>query len=200
MKATKALENYLFTVQKTILTNPVYFWAIMTVNIFGVLYGFFWYQNQLATRPIHFWLFIPDCPGAVLLFLVWIVLIRLKKPARTFRVLAITALIKYGIWTVGVIGLNWIENGIQYWENVMLFISHWGMLLLGIVFAAKMKISRQALLVTSFWLILNDFIDYYFQVYPALPDESRLFEICLGTFVLSIAIIFWMVNRYLRLG
>lgn len=192
----KTLEDYLFAVQENILATPVYYWTIITVNIVGVVYGFFWYQAQLAKRPVYLWLFIPDCPGAVLLFLIWIFFVTLKKPANTFRVIAVTALIKYGIWTVAVIGLHWIDNGVHYWENVMLFISHWGMLLLGVVFSAKMKISRQALLITATWLVLNDFSDYYLLLHPNLPDESRFLEICIGTLVLSGGIIFWMVKRY----
>ena len=182
--------------QQHILATPVYFWTIITVSTAGVLYGFFWYQSQLATKPIYLWLFIPDCPGAVLFFLIWILLVKLKKPAETFRVIAVTALIKYGIWTVVVIGLHWIDNGLHYWENLMLFISHWGMLILGIVFSAKMKVSWQALLITTAWLIVNDFSDYYLLLHPNLPDESRFLEICIGTLVLSGVIILWMVKRY----
>lgn len=183
----------LYDLQQKVMKTPWFYWLVNVIVFGAVIYGFFWYKNQLSQTPLIFWLFTPDCPGAAFLFLIWVVLEAYKLPSETFKVIAVTALIKYGIWTVSVIGLLWFEHGIRYWQNVMLFVSHAGMILLGVTFAAKMKISRRGLIITSGWLILNDFVDYYFQVYPWLPDPSRLEEIRLGTFILTGLIILWMV-------
>lgn len=190
------MSERIYRLQQKVLQTPWFYWAVNLICFGGVVYGFFWYKDQLSQTPLLFWLFTPDCPGAAFLFLIWIVLRRLRVPDETFRVIAITALIKYGIWTVSVIGLLWIEWGVHYWENVMLFVSHAGMIILGIVFASRMKISSQAFWLTSTWLIVNDFVDYYFKVYPRLPDPGRLPEIRLGTFILTGLMILWMAGRY----
>lgn len=190
------MTNKLYQLQQKVLNTPWFFWTVMLINLGGVVYGFFWYKVQLSQTPLIFWMFTPDCPGAVFLFLIWVFLWAKNLPNETFRVIAITALIKYGIWTVSVIGLLWIEWGVHYWENVMLFVSHVGMLVLGVVFAAQMRITRKGFILTSGWLILNDFVDYYFNVYPRLPDYRRLPEIRIGTFVLTGLIIIGMYLVY----
>lgn len=188
--------NPLYKLQQKVLQTPWFYWLVNGIVFGGVVYGFFWYKEQLSVTPLQFWIFTPDCPGAALLFLIWIALRRLHAPDETFRVVAMTALIKYGIWTVSVLGLFWVEHGLMYWENVLLFVSHVGMLILGLVFSSQMKISGKALYITSIWLILNDFVDYYFKVYPWLPDDGRLEEIRLGTFILTGLIIIWMFVRH----
>lgn len=190
--------NSLYTLQQRVLKTPWLYWLVNGIVFSAVIYGFFWYKEQLSVTPLQFWIFTPDCPGAAFLFLIWIALIRFDIPDETFRVVAMTALIKYGIWTVSVIGLFWIDHGFLYWENALLFVSHIGMLVLGVVFSSRMKISRRAFYITSVWLILNDFADYYFKVHPWLPDDGRLTEIRLGTLVLTALIIVWMYVRHRR--
>jgi uncharacterized membrane protein YpjA len=187
--------NLLYKLQQKVLQTPWFYWLVNGVILGGVIYGFFWYKDQLSITPLQFWIFTPDCPGAAFLFLIWIVLRRLRLPDETFRVVAVTALIKYGIWTVSVLGLFWIDHGVMYWENIMLFVSHIGMLVLGLVFSAQMKISVRAYYITWIWLILNDFVDYYFKVHPWLPDDGRLMEIQIGTFILTGLLIIWMYVR-----
>ena len=191
-------ESKLYRLQQIILNYRWLYALILITNLAGVIYGFYWYKDQLSITPLKFWIFTPDCPGAAFLFLIWALLVALKLPNKGFRVVAVTALIKYGIWTVSVIGLLWIEHGINYWENVILFVSHFGMIIEGIVFAAKMKVSKYAFWLTSIWLLLNDFIDYYFKVHPWLPDYNRLSEIRVGTFILSSIVIIWMFYVYRR--
>ncbi len=198
MKKTSGFGDILYRIQRTVVSNSFLFYLVVIINLIGVVYGFFWYRTQLSMTPVYFWIFTPDCPGAALLFVIWILLVARKKPHEIFKVIAITALIKYGIWTVSVIGLLWIEHGIHYWENVLLFVSHIGMMVEGVVFAVRMKISRHALWITSLWLVLNDFVDYYFKVHPWLPDSQRLPEIRVGTFILSGLVIVWMVWINLR--
>lgn len=192
----KSRESKLYRLQQFVVNNRWIYALVLIINLAGAVYGFYWYRNQLAVTPLQFWIFTPDCPGAVFLFLIWALLIALKLPNEGFRVIAITALIKYGIWTVSVIGLLWIEHGINNLENVMLFVSHIGMLIQGVVFAAKMKLSKYAFWFTAFWLLLNDFVDYYFKVHPWLPDYNRLPEIRVGTFILTSFMIIWMFYIY----
>lgn len=188
--------NLFYRLQQKVLHAPWLYWLVNLTVLGGVIYGFFWYRDQLSVTPLQFWLFTPDCPGAALLFLIWIVLRRFRWPDETFRVVAMTALTKYGIWTVSVLLLFLVDHGFLYWENTLLLISHAGMLILGLVFSSRMKISGAAFSIASVWMVLNDFVDYYFRVYPWLPDEGRLAEIRLGTFLLTGVLIVWMYFRH----
>ncbi len=192
--------NSLYKLQQKVMKTPWFYWLVMLVSLIGTIYGFYWYKYQLAETPIKFWLFTPDCPRAVLFFLIWIFLVARNLPSETFRVVAVADLIKYGIWTVSVIGLFWVDRRIYYLQHVMLFISHFGMLVLGVVFAIRMKISRRAFWITSIWLFMNDFVDYYFGVFPWLPDMKRMPEIRLGTFLLTGVVVLWMFVVYFRSG
>ena len=192
------MKDKLYALQQKVLHVPLLYWLVVLICLGGTVYGFFWYKEQLAQTPLLFWIFTPDCPGAVFLFLIWLILRRMHWPEETFRVITVTALIKYGIWTVSVIGLFWIDRHLFYWDNIMLFSSHAGMLLLGIVFAQRMKITGRGFAITSIWLIINDIADYVFNVHPWLPDNARLEEIRTGTFILTVLLVGWMLISYLR--
>lgn len=191
------MKDFRYNLQQKVLNTPLLYWLVILICLGGTLYGFYWYKYQLAQTPYIFWIFTPDCPEAVFFFLIWVGLRAAKWRNETFKVIAVTALIKFGIWTVSVIGLFWIDRHIYYWENVMLFASHVGMLVLGIVFAARLKITGRGFLITAGWMILSDFVDYYFKVYPWLPDPDRLGVIRMGTFILTGLIILWMFKQYL---
>lgn len=184
----------IYKVQKKVIHNQFLYWIVALTNLGGGLFGYVWYQNQLQATPWIFWPLTPDCPNAAIIFLIWFLLPR-RDEYHTFRLIAVTGLIKYGIWTVSVIGLYWIDHSNFRLDQIILFISHVGMLIEGIVFTRGMKINKKGLIFTTIWLILNDFIDYYFNVYPWLPDYDRFQEIRLGTFVLTGLIIVWLFSR-----
>lgn len=192
------MKDFRYKLQQKVLNSPLLFWLVTLVCLGGTLYGFYWYKYQLAQTPHIFWIFTPDCPEAVFFFLIWVGLWKARLWNETFKVIAVTALLKFGIWTVSVIGLFWIDRHIFYWDNIMLFTSHVGMLILGLTFAARLKITGRGFLVTAGWMILSDFVDYYFKVYPWLPDPERLGVIRMGTFILTGLIIVWMFKQYLN--
>ncbi|MCK4260689.1 MAG: DUF1405 domain-containing protein [Halanaerobiales bacterium] len=190
--------NNLYKLQQKIMTTPWFYWLVMGISLIGSIYGFYWYKYQLAVTPFKFWFFTPDCPRAVFFFLIWVFLVAKNLPSNTFRVIVVADLIKYGIWTTSVIGLFWFDRELYYFQHIMLFTSHFGMLVLGVVFATRMKISRRGFWIASIWLFVNDFVDYYFGVFPWLPDGRRLPEVRFGTFLLTGFIIIWMFVVYYR--
>ena len=53
-----------------ILGNRYFLWLLLIVNIFGTIYGYYWYGWQLAETPTIFLPFVPDSPTASLFFVI----------------------------------------------------------------------------------------------------------------------------------
>ncbi len=50
--------------------SPV-LWILLTINVFGTLYGYYWYAYQLASTPPIFIPFVPDSPTEVCFFVLF---------------------------------------------------------------------------------------------------------------------------------
>lgn len=49
-----------------ILSNRSFIGLLLAINLFGTVYGYYWYRYQLAETPAKFLLFVPDSPTASL--------------------------------------------------------------------------------------------------------------------------------------
>lgn len=147
---------------------------IMGVTAAGTLYGFYWYRWQLAETPVWLSPFVPDCPLASFYFLV-ICMFRLRAVRlHTLEQLAVFSAIKYGIWTVGVLLAQYIRGGALTANQLMLLISHIGLLGLGLVYWPQLNWSSRGITAAVLWHAANDAMDYGVGVHPYLPEAVSL--------------------------
>jgi uncharacterized membrane protein YpjA len=148
--------------------------ALILINFGGSLYGFYWYRVQLAATPYRFWLFVPDCPLATLLFTVALILICLGREVVPFTVLTLFGLVKYGFWTVFVLGLYWGTGGRLVFTDFALFVSHLWMVAEALVFIPSTIRQIGHAGIAFAWFLLNDYMDYGLGLYPTLPKPEFL--------------------------
>ena len=83
-----------------ILAHRSVLWMLLIVNVIGTIYGYIWYRYQLAETPAIFLPFVPDSPTASLFFVLVLTAFLLRRHFPLLEALAITTLVKYGIWAV----------------------------------------------------------------------------------------------------
>ncbi len=165
-----------------VFKRPFERWFLITlvvVNFFGSIYGYYWYRYQLADNSLNFWPIIPDSPRSTtfLMISLLIFLIGSKKTwQRTawFQALAYTGVIKYGIWAVSMITQSWIMGDPVNPTDVMLWFSHLGMALQGVVFLRHLKINYGAIFVPAVWMVFNDYMDYVYDFHPYLFSSGQV--------------------------
>ena len=173
-----------------ILRNRFFLWALLIVNIAGTIYGYIWYEYQLAQTPAIFIPFVPDSPTASLFFVFVIVAFLLKRNWPLFEALAIITLIKYGVWAIVMNILTLKVTGELPWEGYMLMVSHGAMALQGLLYAVFYKMKWWHVAVAAIWTLHNDVIDYVYMQYPNYPGlEAYISHIGYFTFWLSIVCI-----------
>ncbi|AVX20619.1 MULTISPECIES: DUF1405 domain-containing protein [Carboxydocella] len=137
-------------------------------NGLGSIYGYYWYHHQLAVSPWYLWPVIPDSPLSASLFTLFLIFLIWKINLPWLFLLANLMMIKYGLWAV-IINLDVYWSGHSFaWENLHLTLSHAVMALQGILFLRKIRFAFSDYFIASGWLILNDFIDYFWQTHPYL--------------------------------
>jgi uncharacterized membrane protein YpjA len=149
---------------------------LVIINALGSAYGFYWYHEQLAATPIRLWLFVADSPLASTLFTLALLIRGSGALRRLFQVIAFTAAIKYGLWAIVIITQFWVDYGQVGPTEVMLWASHLGMAVEGVIFLKTMQFSRVAAGVTLLWMLPNDLLDYCAGLHPYLfaPEQEVL--------------------------
>jgi uncharacterized membrane protein YpjA len=141
-------------------------WSLLIINIFGTIYGYYWYRYQLEITPTHFLIFVPDSPTASLFF-VFVLFAFLKgKNFPLVEALAIVTLFKYGFWAVGMNLAGWYVTGTITEENIMLIFSHFAMAVQAMLYAPYYRMKVWHLIVAAIWTFHNDVIDYVFFMVP----------------------------------
>lgn len=148
--------------------------ALILINFGGSLYGFYWYREQLAATPFRYWLFVPDCPLATLLFALALWFIYRGREINTYTVLTLFGLVKYGFWTVFVLGLYWRTGGRLVFADFALFVSHLWMVAEALVFIPSTVRRLRSVGIVFVWFLLNDYMDYGLGLYPTLPNPEFL--------------------------
>lgn len=156
---------------------------LLVINILGSAYGYYWYKEQLAQTAKTLWLFVPDSPLATTMLALMLVVAMLGYRIAFLCVLACTACIKYGLWAVIMISDYWLSGGELRFDEAMLWVSHLGMAVQGVVFLITVNrswflvrrpwrvgnnITAPVVAVTAGWMFLNDFLDYYLGIHPYL--------------------------------
>src|SRR5690625_6954144 len=108
---------------KYILLDKRFLICLFLINLIGTIYGFIWYDSQLAVTPAIFLIFVPDSPTASLFFTIFLLFFLFKKNTPYIEALAIITLFTYGIWAVIMNLLTLIVNGTLTWQGYMLMFS-----------------------------------------------------------------------------
>lgn len=174
-----------------ILLDRKFLIALFLINLLGTIYGYIWYESQLAITPTIFLIFVPDSPTASLFFTVFLLFFLFRKNTPYIEALGIITLFKYGVWAVVMNVLTLIVDGSLSWQGYMLIASHGAMAIQGLLYAPFYKIKLRHIVVASIWTLHNDVIDYVFGMMPIYYSLTKYMnEIGYFTFWLSIISIF----------
>ncbi|HLR40886.1 MAG TPA: DUF1405 domain-containing protein [Virgibacillus sp.] len=172
---------------KYILLDKRFLICLFLINLIGTIYGFIWYESQLAITPAIFLIFVPDSPTASLFFTIFLLFFLFKKNIPYIEALAIITLFKYGIWAVIMNLLTLAVNGTLSWQGYMLMFSHGAMAIQGLLYAPFYAIKLRHIIVAAIWTLHNDVIDYVFGMMPIYASLTKYMnEIGYFTFWLSI--------------
>jgi uncharacterized membrane protein YpjA len=193
---------------KPFLASRPFLWLLLLCNFFGTIYGYIWYESQLAltwrTQPWWQIVFVPDSPTASLFFTISIAFLLFLQPAsrnsifvKIIEALAVVTSIKYGIWAVSMI-LGGAYQGMSLQPtDFMLIFSHLAMAVEALLYIKLFKFRTAALIGAVAWTLLNDFIDYTYEVYPWLPEtlNDDVPAVMIFTIGLTLAsgLVSWMV-------
>ncbi|MDL4840816.1 lipoprotein heptaprenylglyceryl N-acetyltransferase LhaT [Aquibacillus rhizosphaerae] len=173
---------------KQLLIDRGFLILLFIVNLFGTIYGYIWYEGQLAITPAKYLIFVPDSPTASLFFTIFLLFFIFKKNVPYIEALAIVTLFKYGIWAVVMNLLTLTVNGYLSPAGYMLIASHGAMAIQGLLYAPYYKIKLRHIVVAGIWTLHNDVIDYVFEMMPIYSSlTTYMNQIGYFTFWLSIA-------------
>lgn len=190
------------------LTSRSILRTLLIVNVLGTVYGYIWYGEQIewtaAHKPLWMIPFVPDSPTASLFFSLSLIYLLVQGPPRTgtgrivrsiIEALGVATSLKYGIWAVAMIVAGASEGESMVWQDWMLIVSHLGMAVEGLLFLRFMSVGSAAVGVAVGWLLLNDMVDYRFDVFPWLPKPlyDHLPIVCICTFGLTL--FSWIVTN-----
>ncbi len=173
-----------------LLTHRAFLTLVLIINFLGTIYGYYWYQGQLAVTDPIFYIFVPDSPTASLFFCLAVVGWLFGKHFKLMEVLALITLVKYGLWAVVMNMLTLAELGSLGADGWMLVFSHFMMAVQAILYIPKYAFRLGHVAIGAVWTLHNDVIDYVFGQMPTYRVLS-LYAANIGyfTFWLSIACI-----------
>ncbi len=155
-----------------IIERPWVMVVLILVNLIGTVYGFYWYKDQLAATPWHLWVFTPECPIQALLFAIVLSLRLCGRSYNLLNVVTFLGLIKYGAWTVLILGYHELTGGTLTMLQWGLLVSHIGMVVEGAVFL-PLVYPRALLALVPLWFGFMDYLDYVVGIHPTLPGPGQ---------------------------
>lgn len=171
-------------------------WALplVALNLMGSLYGFWWYAAQLAITPWWQWPVVPDSPLSALLFTCFLVFWYWGRPPALLGALALLGMLKYGAWTVFIFVHTWWGGHGLLAGDLLLVLSHLGMLLEALIFLRYLRLPGQALLAAAIWYGFNDLADYGFDFHPELPVAEYFLWVAGSAVMLTVAstLVLWL--------
>lgn len=171
--------NYFWS--RSFLSAKPVLWLLFISNLLGTIYGYIWYDAQLAYTWNNYpeWLivFVPDSPTASLFFTLTLLfllypelLASVPVIRRVIEGLAVVTSVKYGAWAVSMIFAGFYQGGELVWQDWMLVASHLAMAVEALLYVRLYKFAVPALVGAGLWTLLNDYVDYTFEVFPWLPE------------------------------
>ncbi|CAI6080987.1 DUF1405 domain-containing protein [Cohnella sp. JJ-181] len=175
---------------------------LMAFYVFGTIYGYYWYKNQLVetqlTHPAWHLPFVPDSPTASLFFTIAALWLWIAPSGRgggfargvrgVIEALAVVTSIKYGVWATVVIFASAAYGSPIVWQDWMLIVSHLSMAACAVAYGRFFIYGLGALSIAAAWTLLNDIVDYTYNVYPSLPQalDERLLGVAIFTFAMTV--------------
>lgn len=157
--------------------RPIW-WALLIINLFGSIYGFYWYRSQLMATPLWQWLIVPDSPGSTFLLVIWLALmlkgVDWRRPGMQWLgAIAFVSNMKYGLWTATVLPQAGMKFGWEF-DFVHLSLSHAGMWLQAIIFSRYYRPALLPAVGALLFMWCQDLIDYkLLMTHPTLPYISE---------------------------
>ncbi|HEY3367140.1 MAG TPA: DUF1405 domain-containing protein [Symbiobacteriaceae bacterium] len=155
-----------------------WWWVALGINLFGSLYGFYWYRAQILSSPAWQWVIIPDSPGSTFLLAIWLGLLLAgvdwKKPGMMWlAAIAFVSNMKYGLWTATVLPEAGFKFGWEF-DFIHLSLSHAAMWVQGMLFARYYKPALVPAIGALAWMGFQDIMDYWLlNTHPTLPYASE---------------------------
>ncbi len=153
---------------------------------------FFYWPQLMETQPL-LWMFVIDCPLYVSLFSIVVVLNLMGKVFSFLNFAVSVGIIKYGIWTISVLGFypeTYMSDMPMY---IFLIASHILMILAGIILLNYVRAGLKSMTGVTAWFLLNDFVDYSMGTLPRIPENHtpEIMAISVFSSVLIPLLIFW---------
>lgn len=184
---------------RTLLMNRSFLWLLFWCNVLGTIYGYIWYGNQLEYTLTHYsaglLVFVPDSPTASLFFTLSLLFLLyppkshlLKTIGHVIQGLAVVTSVKYGVWAVSMIVGGWSLGGDVVWQDFMLIASHLAMAVEALIYVRFFGFRMWSLIVALAWTLLNDVMDYSYEIFPWLPSElyAHVDKVQIFTFTLTV--------------
>ncbi|WP_202079982.1 DUF1405 domain-containing protein [Caldalkalibacillus salinus] len=163
-------------------------WLLFVVNLFGTIYGYYWYKNQLLQTDLHLLPFVPDSPTASLFFTLVLLAFLLKKRWPLLEALATVTLVKYGIWATVMIVWGAALGAPMYWQHYMLIFSHIGMAIQAVLYTPYFRFKFKHLVWTGAWTLLNDLVDYSLGTFPTVNERLHVYLPTIAFFTVSLSL------------
>jgi uncharacterized membrane protein YpjA len=151
-------------------------WALgwlLAVNVLGAAYGFVWYRDQLAGVPVWLWPLTADSPMSLLFSSVALASWLRGRRLPAMESLGYLGLLKYGFWTMLVVGRHWVREGIALDIDLFLFLSHGFMAAQAMLLATTRAPAPSSIAIALLWYLGNDYVDYLHPDTPTMPPVSE---------------------------
>lgn len=150
-------------------------WLLVAVNLGSAIPGYlFWYGDSLLKAPWYLWVFVPDSPLSVTLMGIALVAFHYGRRWEILGLVAAGACIKYGLWTDFVWFTNYLSGGEYHFTAILMSLTHFGMVIEGLILAVYLRFRPWPVGVASLFLIANDVVDYVFGYHPPVPNPADL--------------------------
>jgi uncharacterized membrane protein YpjA len=133
---------------------------LLVVNALGAAYGFAWYGDQLAGVPLWLWPLTADSPMSLLFSSLALASWLRGRRWPVMEGLAYLGLLKYGFWTMLVVGRHWSRGGFAWDIDLFLFASHAFMAVQAVLLGLTRGPGASAVAVALLWYLANDYADY----------------------------------------
>ncbi len=174
----------------TIVGWPLILWGCIAINLVGTALGtWLWYGPMMLESPWWTMPFIPDCPLAALLGSIALIGVWLGKRWTWFYALAAFACIKYGVWTINFWLRDWSVGGNPQWLEILLFVSHIGLLVEGLLFVPQSySLAFPKRFAVVGWFLLSVYVDYALGYHPPLTPDVTVHYIFWNALIISLII------------
>lgn len=176
-----------------LIVSPIA-WLLVAANLGSSLAGYiYWYGDSILAAPWYFWIFVPDCPLAGTLMGFALLAFHYGRRWDFLGLLAAGTCIKYGLWTVVFWAANYHAGGGYDLESIIMSITHFIMIIEGLILTTFLRFRILPVLVASLFLVANDLVDYVAGYHPGVPDTVDIGYMARWAIGMTVVIVvFWI--------